>query len=105
MQFDNLPGNKDGIVLFKLLTTLTTVFLLQLSIHSFNNILNFNPLDHGYNIPILNSKPLHLFVLATTSTRKLLDSERIQHVLNVYSKIKQPEVWAQWVRARIDDFK
>ena len=28
----------------------------------------------------------------------------IQHVLNVYSKIVQPELWAQWVRNKTDDF-
>ena len=100
-QFDNMPDNEDGVALFKQLTTLTTISSLQLSLLSFNNILNFNPVDHGFNIPILNSKLFHLFVLATTSTRTLLDSERIQHTLNVYGKILQPEVWAQWVWAKV----
>ena len=104
-QLDNMPENEDGVALFKKVTTLTTVSSLQLSLLSFNNILNFNPVDHGFNIPILNSKLLHLFVLATTSTRNLLDSERIQHTLNVYGKILQPEVWAQWVRNKVEDFE
>ena len=104
-QFDNIPDEGDGITLFKKLTTFTSVASLQLSILSFNNITNFNPFDWNFSIPIINSKLLHLFILATTSTRTLLDAERIQHTLNVYSKILQPESWAQWVRTKCDEFE
>jgi len=34
-----------------------------------------------------------------------LPSERINHTLNVYSKILQPEIWAQWVRNKVDQFE
>ena len=44
-------------------------------------------------------------MLATTNTRELLDAEKIQHTLNVYNKIKQPEIWAQWVRNQVDLFE
>ena len=99
-QFDNLPMAEDGNDLFKKITTFTTVSSLQLSMLSFNDITNFE-----YNTPVINSKLIHLFVLATNSTRQLLESERIQHILNAYGKILQPEVWAQWFRAKIDAFE
>ena len=67
--------------------------------------MNFNPFNYKFNIPVINSKLIHLFVLATTLTRQLLESKRIQHTLNVYSKIMQPDIWAQWVRAKVDIFK
>ena len=40
-QFENLPAHEDGISLFKQLTTFTAVASLQLSMISFQNILNF----------------------------------------------------------------
>jgi hypothetical protein len=45
------------------------------------------------------------FVLATTGTRTLDDPERIQHTLTVYQRIRQPEIWAQWVRNQVDAFE
>ena len=45
---------------------------------------------------------MHLFVLATTEHRILDKAERIQHTINAYSKIFQPEIWAQWVRSKVD---
>jgi len=48
---------------------------------------------------------MNLFTLAITQHRTLNNSERIQHTLNVYSKILQPEVWAQWVRVKINSFE
>jgi len=47
---------------------------------------------------------MQLFVLCTTQYFILDDNERIQHTLNVYSKIKQPEMWAQWTRTKVDLF-
>ena len=78
---------EDGVALCKKITTFTIVTSLQLSMLSFNNILNFNPLNCQLNILTINSKLIHLFILATTSTRILLDSNIIQHNLNVYGKI------------------
>jgi hypothetical protein len=103
-QAGNLPIAEDGPTLFKKLTTFTMVASLQLSMISFKNILDFDPADHKFNIPTINTKINHLFVLATTRKRQLLDSERIQHTLAVYDRIKQPEPWAQWVRIQIDKF-
>ena len=94
-QFDNIPKTEYSKGLFKNLTTFTTVSSLQLSMLSLNNIVNFNPADYVYNVPVINSKFIHLFVLITTSTRQLLESELIQHVLNAYGKILQLEIWAQ----------
>ena len=104
-QFGNMPTHSDGTALFKTLTGFTTVASLQLSMLSFQNILEFNPFDWDFNIPTINGKLIHLFTLATTQSRALDESERIQHTLNVYSKILQPEMWAQWVRNKIDSFE
>ena len=104
-QIGNIPTISDGIALFKKSTTFTSVASLQLSMLSFNSILSFNPFEHSFNIPTINSKLMHLFVLATTQHRDLDESERIQHTLNAYTKILQPEVWAQWVRNKLDSFE
>jgi len=104
-QFENLPDQDDVLSLFKKLTTFTAVSSLQRSILSFNNIMNFNPINYCFNIPSINRKLVHRFVLATTATRRLIESKRIQHTLTVYGKILQPEVWAQWVRAQVDSFE
>jgi hypothetical protein len=34
----------------------------------------------------------------------LTQEERIQHTLTAYACIKQPELWAQWVRNQVDNF-
>jgi len=94
-QFDNIPDYDDGITLFKKLMIFTTVASHQLSMLSFTNILNFPPSDHQFNIPTINSKLFHLYILSTTSSRTLDDSERISHTINAYKKIVQPESWAQ----------
>ena len=101
----NLPSNTDGVELFKKLTTFTTVASLQLSLLSLNNILSFNPLDLKFDIPKINIRLNQLFVLATTEHRALQENERIQHIINVYRKILQPETWAQWVRNQMDQFQ
>ena len=78
---------------------------MQLSLRSFTKILEFNSFDHNFNIVKINSQLIHLFVLATTQHRTLDESERIQHTLNAYSNILQPEVWEQWVRSKVDVFE
>ena len=104
-QVTNIPEHEDGIALFKKLTTFTTVASVQLSLISLESILSFNPFDCKFHIPTINTKLINLFSLATTRTRILDESERIQHTLNAYSKILQPEIWAQWVRNRTDSFE
>jgi len=104
-QSGNLPENEDRIKLFKLLTSFTTTASLQLSMISFNNILHFNSALHKFSIPTIKSKLINLVMLATTNTREFLDAEKIQHTINVYNKIKQPEIWAQWVRNQVDQFE
>ena len=91
-QLDNILTDEDGISLFKLLTSFTTVVSLQLSMISFNHIINFDPSEFNFSIPKINSKLINLFLLTTTKTHKLLEYERIQHTLNAYTKIEQPEV-------------
>ena len=82
-QFGNLPAQEDGIGLFKQLTTFTTVASLQFSMISFQNILNFSPSLHDFCILKMNSKLIHLFILATTQSLTILDAEMIQHATNV----------------------
>ena len=48
----------------------------------------FNPAEFKLSIPTADSKLINLFMLATTNTRTLLDAEKIQHMINVYNKIK-----------------
>jgi len=104
IQYGNLPPHKDGAAFFKQLTTFTTVASLQLSSISFSNILRFNPFAHDFNISIINSKLLHIFILATTATRKILGGKRLQHTFYVYKKIVQSEKWSQWVQIKAMDF-
>lgn len=104
-QSGNIPTYVNGITLFKKLVTFTKVLSLQLSLLSFNSILEFNPFDHAFDVPTINTKLIILFTLATTQHRTLDNSEHIQHTINVYSKILQPEVWAQWMRFKIDSFE
>jgi hypothetical protein len=70
---------------------------------SFKMILEFDPAVHKFHIPTINTKLNHLFVLATTRERTLQPSERILHTITTYSRIKQPEQWAQWIRNQVDD--
>ena len=48
---------------------------------------------------------MNLFTLATTQHLNLDNLERIHHTLNLYSKILQPEVWAQWIRNKVEAFE
>lgn len=101
-QVNNLSENADGPSLFKMLTTFTSIASVQLSLMSLNSILEFNPLNLKFNIPRINTKLSHLFVLATTRTRTLDHNE---HNLNAYCILLQPEIWAQWVWNKEDSFK
>jgi hypothetical protein len=78
---------------------------LQLLMLSFKMILEFDPAVHKFHIPTINTKLNHLFVLATTRESTLQPSERILHTVTAYSRIKQPEQWAQWIRNQVDDFE
>ena len=73
----------------------------QLMLQSLRKIIDFDPTEHNFSIPVINTKLNHLFMLATTPRRNLDDDERISHTIAVYAKIKQPELWAQWVREQM----
>ena len=103
-QSENIPEHEDGVSLFKQVTLYTAVSSIQLSNLSLQQILDFNPAELQFAIPSINTQLINLFVLATTRSRILDENERIQHTINVYAKILQPEVWAQWVRNRTEDF-
>ena len=78
---------------------------LQLSMLSFNQLLEFDLASCDFKISAVNTKINHLFVLATISQRHLRDLEKIQHTITAYAQIKQPEKWAAWVRLQIDQFE
>ena len=104
-QAGNLPIHEDGPTLFIKLTSFTMTATLQLSMLSFKQILEFDPASCEFNIASVNTKLNHLFILATTSQRQLDDLEKIQHTITAYSRIKQPEQWASWVRIQVDRFE
>ena len=104
-QADNIPMIEDGNKLFKRMTELTSLATLQLSMLSFNNILHFDLAQYDFKIPIINTKLSQLFVLATTRECQLSQEEGVQHALAVYSRIKQPEEWAQWVCNQVEEFE
>jgi hypothetical protein len=60
----------------------------------------------SYNLTLpLSTLTFLLFTLATTSSRVLSEAEKIQHILTAYQHIRQPEIWAQWIRNQIDFFE
>jgi len=94
-QVENVPTHEDGISLFKLLTTFTSIATVQVSIMSLQNILDFDPSEHKFKILDINTQLTNLFVLATTGSTILDPNERIFHTLAVYGKILQPESWGK----------
>ena len=86
-QAGNLPTAHDGPSLFRNLMDLTAVASLQLSVLSFQNLLEFDPSAHGLNIPLISKRLTHLFTLVTTQSRSLPDTERLYHTITVYLKI------------------
>ena len=76
-QSSNIPTHADGITLFKKITNFITVASLQLSLLYFNSNLEFNPFDHAFNVPTVNTKLINLFTLAAAQHRTLDNSERI----------------------------
>jgi hypothetical protein len=55
-QAGNLPLTEDGPTLFKKLTAFTMVASLQLPMLFFKPILKFDPADHSFNVPTLDTK-------------------------------------------------
>jgi hypothetical protein len=103
-QVANLPSTEDGATLFKTITSLSMASSLQLTIQTIQQIQALDPSDFDYKISGINTRLVHLFLLASSVNRQLSEQEKIQHTLTTYAKIKQPEAWAQWVRAKVDAF-
>ena len=68
-------------------------------------ILELNPWEHEFNIPDINTMLVIIYVLATPRICELDQRKRIQHTINAYGKILQPEQWAQATQNRVDDFE
>ena len=104
-QTENIPKHEDWVNLFKSITNFTAVSSFQLSNLSLQQILDFDPAELHFQISNINTKLIHLFMLATTKSRVLDQNERIQHTLNAYGKILHPQIWAQWTRNQVEAFE
>ena len=98
------PSNIDGIALLILLTQTTTLSSLQLSIQATKDLMDYDPSKVKFCIVTINKDVQHLFVLMTTKSRILGDLEKIQHILTIYAKIKQPPEWVTWVSCQNNNF-
>ena len=103
-QPDNIPKDEDGVALFKKFTEYTTLSSVQLSLSTFSNLLKFDPAQDKFDIAKINTRLLSMFVLCGGSHRTLDKYERIQHTLNAYDRIKQPDAWSRWVNSQKDEF-
>ena len=64
-QTENIPEHEDGVHLFKSITNFTAVSSFQLSNLSLQQILDFDPAELDFQISNINTKLIHLFMLAT----------------------------------------
>jgi hypothetical protein len=103
-QAGNLPTHEDGPKLFWKYTSFTMTSSLKLSIMSYNALTSFDPAEYNFDLPTINTKLSHLFVLSNTASRTLAEAEKVQHLLTAYERIKQPDKWSQWVVSKMDDF-
>jgi hypothetical protein len=99
-QTGNLQTNEDGVSFFFRLTQLTAVASLQLSMLSWKKIMEFDPTEYQFNIPVINTQLNELFIMAATVQRPLDEYARVEYVLQVYDRIKRPEQWVQWVQTQ-----
>ena len=93
-QDGNIPATEDGVSLFYTFTTYTLSSSVRLSMDTMDRLYAYNPAQKKYNVALINKDLLNLFVLA----RDLSRAQKLHYVLMVYSKIKQPESWATWIR-------
>jgi hypothetical protein len=100
----NMPTTEDGGTLLKTLTEFSMASSLQLTIQAVQDIHTLEPADFAYKVTAINTRLIHLFMLAASVNRTLSEPEKIMHTLTVYKKIKQPEAWAEWIRARVRDY-
>ena len=49
------------------------------------NLTNFDPAQYKFDLPLINTKLSHLFVLAATHDHELSPAVQIQHILTCYS--------------------
>ena len=98
-QFDSLLTN-DGPDLLLMLIDLSGSNSLQVAQTAITELATFDPKVYKFVIPNINSAIQSLFVRAN---RNLNDAEKILHIVSIYKKIQQPEVWSAWVSSRCDD--
>jgi hypothetical protein len=71
-QAGNLPTHEDGPKLFWKYTSFTMTSSLKLSIMSYNALTAFDPAEYDFDLPTINTKLSHLFVLSNTALRTLV---------------------------------
>ena len=103
-QDSNLPSNEDGPTLFKMMTELTVAAASVLSLSALDDLHHLEPADFRFNLPAINSRITSLFTLATTSSRKIPDAERVQIIIRIYRRIRQPLSWCTWVANKSEAF-
>lgn len=104
-QAANTPSNEDGVGFFIKLLRFTELSSMSLSFDSTDKLLRFDPADYNFVIPDINKALCNLVLLATTPQRPIPEPEQVQHAINAYKRIKQPEMWAQWVREQMETFR
>lgn len=104
-QSTTTPIDEDGVGFFVTLLRFTELSSMSLCFDSMEKLLKFDPADYNYVIPDVNQALCNLILLATTPQHPLSESEQVLHALNAYKRIKQPEMWAQWVREQMEDFR
>ena len=72
-QPENIPKDEDGVALFYLFTTYTTLSTVQLSLSTFSNLLKYDPSADEYDIAKINTNLTNMFVLCGGSHRKMDD--------------------------------
>lgn len=98
----NSPTDEDGVRFFVSLLRFTELSSMTLSFNSIDKLMRLDPADYDFVIPDINQALCQLILLATTPQRPFPEPEQIQHAITAYQRIKQPELWAHWVRDQME---
>jgi len=101
-QFDALPQQEDGPLLFLKIITNTVSSSIQLAMSANDQLLNYDPSTLKFNIANINKRLQGLFLLAATPAAPFSEQQKLTYTLRVYNRIRQPESWATWCRNQSD---
>jgi len=77
---------------------------MTLSFDSIKKLMKLDPADYDFVIPDVNKALCNLVLLSSTPQRPIPEQEQVNHAINAYKRIKQPEMWAHWVREQMNDY-